>query len=463
MTKLGIKLFDFLASLKLAVILILSVAVIGAIGTFVEAESGADEAKRIVYGSWWMSTVLVLLVVNVLFAALSRLPWRKHHVGFVITHLGLIVLLLGSLITQRWGIDGILALKFGESSHLVTLTDQEILVFEEKGKGYELLGQKDFFPNKKISPKFFQEFFAKDFTTPELLQYLPSAKIEEDIAPSDYPFDPMAVQFRIKNPFVEEKRWVGFGNTIASSIDFGPATITFNRTSLARTNTDTLKNELIISPASADDFSQLSFAIYGRQNVKALQTGKIKVGETLSVPWMANFEFSVLQFLPRASVRYNVVRGNKNDQPALEMRWEKESRWLHLENPEYFDIQGRKFALQFARKRIPMKDAILLEEFKMDKYPGTNRAATYSSRVRTADGKAHVISMNEPLHHGDYVLYQSGFERDSQGNPYLSIFTVNLDPGRKAKYIGSLLIVLGMISMFYFKPKYSKKKRGTPS
>src|SRR2546429_2323342 len=102
--------FEFFASLKLAVVL-LGVLIIAAIaGTIYESSFDAKVARTYVYGAPWFNLWLILLAANLTVSALSRWPWRKHHVAFLITHLGIITLLTGSLIGRIWGIEGTLTL-----------------------------------------------------------------------------------------------------------------------------------------------------------------------------------------------------------------------------------------------------------------------------------------------------------------------------------------------------------------
>src|SRR5438270_5156622 len=93
--------FQFFASLKLAVVL-LAVLIAGAIvGTLYESSFDAKVARTYVYGAPWFNTWLVLLGANLTVSALSRWPWKKYHGGFLITHLGIITLLIGSLVMPR--------------------------------------------------------------------------------------------------------------------------------------------------------------------------------------------------------------------------------------------------------------------------------------------------------------------------------------------------------------------------
>jgi hypothetical protein len=131
--------FRFFASLKLAVVL-LAVLIIGAIaGTLYESTFDAKVARAYVYGAPWFNVWLLLLASNLIVSALSRWPWKKHHVAFLITHLGIITLLTGSLIGRTWGIEGTITLFKGEPPSNRLLVDQhQLRVRDTDGlvKGY---------------------------------------------------------------------------------------------------------------------------------------------------------------------------------------------------------------------------------------------------------------------------------------------------------------------------------------
>lgn len=112
------RILKFLGSVQLALPMILILAVLLATGTIVESRFSTPVAKRFVYGTWWFGGFLVLLAINLFCSAFSRFPWKKYQTGFVITHLGIICVLAGSLVTQQMGVDGQIALKEGEQGHV---------------------------------------------------------------------------------------------------------------------------------------------------------------------------------------------------------------------------------------------------------------------------------------------------------------------------------------------------------
>src|SRR6266536_3729939 len=131
--------FEFFASLKLAVVL-LAVLIIAAIaGTIYESSFDAQVARAYVYGAPWFNVWLVLLGANLACSAFSRWPWRKHHLAFLITHLGIITLLIGSLIGRIWGVEGTITLFKGDPpTNRLLVNERQLRVQDVDGvvKGY---------------------------------------------------------------------------------------------------------------------------------------------------------------------------------------------------------------------------------------------------------------------------------------------------------------------------------------
>lgn len=124
------KLFEFFASLKLAVCLLAVLIIASAVGTWYESKLNADVAREYIYNAWWFNGWMVLLGVNLFCAAAIRYPWKPHQTGFVITHAGIITLLIGGLIDRRWGIEGTIELNRGAPpASRLQLYDQQFLVF----------------------------------------------------------------------------------------------------------------------------------------------------------------------------------------------------------------------------------------------------------------------------------------------------------------------------------------------
>jgi hypothetical protein len=100
----------WLGSLQVAVLLLSLFAAVLAIGTVVESWYSDKVAKDLVYRTWWFNLLLFFLGVNIFFAAAKKWPWKKYQTGFLITHLGLLTMVSGGLLTGLFGTDTTMAL-----------------------------------------------------------------------------------------------------------------------------------------------------------------------------------------------------------------------------------------------------------------------------------------------------------------------------------------------------------------
>src|SRR5467141_4650479 len=131
--------FEFFASLKLAMVLLTMLIIAAIAGTLYESSFNAKVARGYVYGAPWFNLWLVLLGANLACSALSRWPWRKHHLAFLITHLGIITLLIGSLIGRIWGDEGTITLFKGEPpTNRLLVNERQLRVHDVDGivKGF---------------------------------------------------------------------------------------------------------------------------------------------------------------------------------------------------------------------------------------------------------------------------------------------------------------------------------------
>lgn len=120
--------FDALASIRLAVVTMALLGVTCAWATIVESRRGTAAAQGEFYRTWWFSLMLGVLAANILLSMLKRYPWKRHHAGFVIAHLGILSLLAGSLVSLRYGLDSHMALYDGDTTDRVERVDKAVQV-----------------------------------------------------------------------------------------------------------------------------------------------------------------------------------------------------------------------------------------------------------------------------------------------------------------------------------------------
>jgi hypothetical protein len=130
--------YEALASLTLAVVLISALAATLALTTILDSWYGNEAAQFGVYRTTWFAALLMLLGVNVLCAALIRLPWKQYQTGFVITHLGILVLLAGCFLTRLGHIDAQMHIFEGDRGHRAYEGSHrfDLTVIEPSGKTF---------------------------------------------------------------------------------------------------------------------------------------------------------------------------------------------------------------------------------------------------------------------------------------------------------------------------------------
>lgn len=224
LTKIGRALFGFLSSLKLAVIVILALASVLAAGTIYESLYDTDTAKHYVYGTWWFTAVLGVLGINVFFAALSRWPWKRHHIGFLVTHLGILILLAGSLVTLIEGYEGQMILAEGETGKKMTIKESQLFFYDvDLGKLEQEPAEFRFDPPDAKRPWTAQVLGDIQARVDD---FIPNAA--EDIkVEGDNSLDNPALQIKISGSRAQMQEWVFAREYERQSLNLGPATISY--------------------------------------------------------------------------------------------------------------------------------------------------------------------------------------------------------------------------------------------
>lgn len=467
--RLSGRIFDALASIELAVFIILAIAAISAVGTFVEAKHSTEVASLVVYRNPLFTAVLVLFILNLLFAALSRWPWKRSHIGFLVTHLGLIVILVGSLFTRVWGIDGVVAMGPNETATSVRMPQNFLNVFVAKeGGNYERLLSEHLEFNPLRSFRGHKDW---NLTLPngesasfKLLDWWPYAlrKVGVKNDPTLAAGIP-AVRFLLNSTRANLDEWLFLNGIQGSTLDMGPAHVRFQKGALDPKSRFDKKTIVIHFLNDKDETPMLT--IFDGEGKPPREFGRLEYGKAVPVGWM-DFTFTLEEFYHKASplTEYEKTGKRKDSVEAIQVAMGDEVRWLEL-GASIQILRGKDiFFIQYVPLEIPLGFTIGLENFKVQYYQGSRQPMSYESRVfvqgpgdfRVSDV---LIKMNEPLHHQGFTFYQSSYSVDAEGKPAVSVLSVNWDPGRWTKYIGCLLLVGGIILMFYFRPVYSGRSR----
>ena len=564
------RLFKFFASVQLAIPLLLTLIGVLAAGTFVESYHGTDAARIVVYQSPWFGFLLFLIAVNLTAAALSRLPWKVKHTGFVITHIGIILVLTGSWLTSIQMIDGQMIIAEGATEYRINISEPLLYIYsEETERNWLIPLQKHAFPWAGVHAV----KAARDSAFPlnlALTAYYPKARMRENLMPAET--GPAALQVRLKNSFVDQSQWLIQNDAERGNVQMGPAKLQFTDTLLKENAapapetgylelqfekssqniplppdlktpavfpvegtpyqiqvTRVLKGaavvgkELVESPdtvnpaveltlngpglsekhtvfskypdfptvhgmkpsaaglhifyrmpngGSKGESHELRFALkdgkllYQVRDGFDIKTGEVETGKEVELGWMG-MTFQVNTFYPNASVnRSFTAEPNTSESedvlPAVRLQISgtvpksgdsPQTLWLRQGYEETVEVDGNKYQVVFGEKRIPAGFKLKLKDFRVENYPGTEKPASFESDVTLLDSmtgtvKDATVSMNKPLVYNGYRIYQSAFSLQ-EGQAEVSIFSVGKDPGVPVKYTGVIIMLTGIITMFY--------------
>lgn len=165
--------WKFLSSIKLAIWLLAIIAFFSLAGTFIPQSD--------IYSSWWFILCLILLSLNLAVCLLNRLPFKKHSIGTVITHLSILVIFFGAFI----------GIVYGEKGFVKIAKTEEVSSFMSKGEKVNLsfsVRLDDFIYTEYIDPKEKLLVYTMDSGEGQRLiaEINTEAGVESDIADTGY-------------------------------------------------------------------------------------------------------------------------------------------------------------------------------------------------------------------------------------------------------------------------------------
>lgn len=445
-----IKLFS---SLRLAVILLLTISVLICWGTLVESRYDSLAAKVFVYNSWWMKISLALLVLSLLAVIVDRFPWKRKHLAFICAHIGVVLLIVGAWLTQSRGIDGTVRLLPGQEVASVAVSDTELVLYRSgTGDDFVKVYQDDVeFLGNPVREN--RPFLIKTSDLRiEILESVPYAVPRMSVESSEFAQSGAGVRFQMTNERIQSLEWLVQKNAFDRiNYDMGPVKISMG----GLWERELERHEIRLVP----DQNGVRYQVYQQSEIRPVNQGLLLEGGSFETPWMG-LQFRMLRYYPKAQVKWDLDRFSRptpKTSSALRVRHGGEESWLFVNDYLKIFTDQHVYLLAYSQKRVDLGFPILLQKFEKTNYPGSMRAMAYQSQVVYGDGREALISMNEPLKYNGFYLYQAGFDDLPGGRVQASILSVNHDPGRLLKYLGSLVMCLGIVLLFYFRKHYRRQ------
>ncbi|NOT02040.1 MAG: hypothetical protein HOP29_15610 [Phycisphaerales bacterium] len=394
-------------SLWLAGIVLMLLLVSMAYATVFESLHGTERALWSFYGAWWFEALLALLGLNVLAAMVLRFPFHRHHVGFVLTHTGIVVTLIGAWMTKEYALDGQLGLAEGQSAGAFTLRDAEAITVANLATGARTTETLD--RSMAGGPE------QRTADTPQAIdagsvllhvrRYLPDGEPIENVA-NDNPHPQTAVELVISADATESAAWVWSHRDAA----LGPWTASLR----VATSDDELR-QWLAAPAESTHGG-------GAVNVVYQGTGhRLALSECLRQPaaiGQSPYTVRALRYFPHATVGQDGVvnASSKPVNPAVEIELAGpsgvERKWVFANFPDFNASHGDtkspelKIALEAPTSSVSAADIEILT--------GPGDAAFVGFATADGDKPARRIETGQPVETpwpGATLTLRSRFDR----------------------------------------------------
>lgn len=456
MKNLILKIKKFLAPLfntrAAGIYFVLFAAAIG-IATFVENDFGTSAAQKVIFKSWWFELLLfmfgVTIIVNIF--KFRMIPQKKW--PLLLFHGSIIIILIGAGLTRYLGFEGIMHIRENDASNSF-LSSNTYLKFDVSKDGQNFdFDEPVLFASLGNNNWEESYLIGDDLIEVRVKEFIPNPKqiLSESIDGKP------TLQIVVAGANGREEYFINQGQTKrirnliynfkdtqlldAININFRNDSLLFasNKT-LTQTVMATQKKDTIFPSSNYSPLLLRSLYSDGSNNVvfsNFNKSGKVIIES--EDPKVKNESLTALLL---------EVSTNGNSKEVLVYG----SRGMPG-RPEVLNFDNLNLSISYGAKEIKVPFRVQLNEFILDKYPGTNSASSYASEVTLIDDKNDVkmdyrIFMNNILDYDGYRFFQSSFDKDEKGT-YLS---VNSDFwGTWISYLGYALLTLGMIWTFFSK------------
>ena len=452
-------LFKTIFSMEIITVFLIFMALSCGVATFIENDFGALGSKSFVYGQTWFEFIMLFLTIGVIFNIIWFKMYKKDKFFIFMIHISLVFIFVGSALTRYLGYEAIMTIPEGSMENRIYSVDEYIQVkiddtiFDKKVLMTQL-SQTNFDYSTTLNNKSLNLSFNR---------YVPNAI--EKIVPSKEGKPLMNIlvsefmgttSLDLKNEEFVDTKLISFGFNKKLESPTKP-TVYF----------ENVQNNFLIS-------SNIELSTYSN-DLKKIHTIPANTKTYLNkntIYKIGQTQFKVTEALTNGEIK--VVSANMNEVPkeqqlnavVLNLDYNGEKKELALYGKggsnigikNIVELDGKKVELQWGAKEFILPFAILLNDFKLDRYPGSNSPSAYSSDVKiydkeTSNSFEYTIFMNNVLDYRGYRFFQSSYKTDESA----TILSVNKDPGKIPTYIGYFLLFTGLIlSLFINKSRFKK-------
>lgn len=427
--------------MKTMALLIAVYAVAMGYATFVENDYGTIASKAVVYNTLWFEVVQVLLALNFIGNIFRFKLMRKEKLPVLLFHFAFLIILVGAMITRYISYEGQMPIREGQSSNLV-ISDKTYLSLRIDNNEVQRYYEKDLLLSPITNNDFSETFgFKGQDIEVSYVDFIPKAKEEITRDGGDKTILHLIVSTGggREDKYIEKGKLLKLGNELFAFDTEFPGAIEISSFG------DVFK---VKSPGEIDymRMDNQESGVYSADSLVDFNKRVLYATKGLS--------FVLTEVLQNASVGFvsdTDKQSNKQDLLVVDIKSGENTQRVNLfggkgyVNPKnQLSISGLNIYIGYGSKYFELPFSLKLNDFILDRYPGSRSPSSYASEVTLIDGdkvENHRIFMNNVLDYKGYRLFQSSYDQDEKG----TILSVNHDFwGTSVTYLGYLLLAIGM-------------------
>jgi cytochrome c-type biogenesis protein CcsB len=440
------KYLKFLFSPLLMGVLFVLFAVAMAVATFLENDFGSAAAYSMVYNTRWFEFILLLLAVNLVGQVIIFKLLKREKLTIALFHLSFILLIVGAGITRYFGWEGSIHIRKGEEQKQCFSNEKYIGYSVKESNGKIIANHSEKYSMTKVSADNFSKTINIEGRDYELIlaKIIPNASETIENTPVGEPIISMVVT---KDMMTKETLILKKGDTKTSNgITFGfaspqPADVNISLDS---------GKFFILSKFKVGEISMMTHAQTPTLEGKPVELKEMQI-LTINDLKIVPQQMSVSGVTKAVAVKpeeqttgqnafiFHLISSKKS---ATIYLWDREEEKVNTASCE---LDGASVEISYGSKLTTLPFAIRLNDFILERYPGSSSPSGYKSDVVLIDKnenieKPFMIFMNNILKYKGYRFYQSSFDRDEKG----TILAVNHDMA------GMLVTYTGYALLFFF-------------
>ena len=443
--------FKSILSMKMAVIFLLLFATASGVATFIENDFGTAGSWSVVYTATWFEFIQVMLGLMIVYNMFKYNVFQKKKIPSLMFHMGFVIILIGSGITRYMGYEGSLHIREGKTENRVISSESFIMANAIKdGKTYSVskkkiissIGSNDFSMSLDVDG---------DKANIKFKEFVPNA-VNDVVESADG--KPM-ISMMVSNGGKTENIILRDGATLADTPIF--FSLNNNNTSKSKFNVNVYIRDGKFYFKSDEDIGWFKMRENKRGTYKAGEEYDF-VGGQLYTLGDTNFAPKIISLKAKEKIISNKLpmkRGGPSLSAVIvDVSFKGETKEVAMYGmgkgskgyTKSVNISGTNFTLEWGSQIFELPFGIKLNDFQLDRYPGSSSPMSYASEIEVIDKSKGVnipyrVYMNHVLDYRGFRFFQASYDTDEMG----TILSVNSDPGKWPTYIGYILLTLGLL------------------